>query len=158
MSVRVGDIREILQLAAPGGAVEIPASVLDGCAPDVGLVFRGGELRVEGAVCDPKELWVTGQAATTAGAALVPVRVAFTGDGELVIGTLATADLGEGRGLLLIDGAAAGAELPRGLGGGGWTGLAADRTGPRSSPDRCRAAGRPGPVPSPGPPADGRRT
>ncbi|MFJ4528584.1 DUF6603 domain-containing protein [Streptomyces nigrescens] len=114
MSVRVGDIREILQLAAPGGAVEIPASVLDGCAPDVGLVFRGGELRVEGAVCDPKELWVTGQAATTAGAALVPVRVAFTGDGELVIGTLATADLGEGRGLLLIDGAAAGAELPPG--------------------------------------------
>ncbi|MEW1675431.1 DUF6603 domain-containing protein [Streptomyces noursei] len=110
----MGDIREILEQAAPGGAVEVPASVLDGQAPDVGLVFRGGALRVEGAVCDPKELWIAGHAATTASPSPVPVRIAFTGDGERVTGTLAAADLGEGRGLLLIDGVPAGAELPAG--------------------------------------------
>lgn len=114
MSVRVGDIREVLERAAPGGVVEIPVSVLNGHAPDARLVFRGGQLRVEGAVCDLKELWITGQAATTASASPVPVRIAFTGDGELVTGTLAAADLGEGRGLVLIDGAVDGAELPPG--------------------------------------------
>ncbi|MFI9319266.1 DUF6603 domain-containing protein [Kitasatospora aureofaciens] len=114
VSVRVGDIREILEQMTQGGAVEVPVAVLNGQAPDVGLVLRCGRLRVEGAVCDPKELWVTGRAATTACAPSVPVRMAFTGDGEWVTGTLVAADLGEGRGLLLVDGAAAGAQLPPG--------------------------------------------
>ncbi|GAA5610154.1 hypothetical protein Spla01_01290 [Streptomyces platensis] len=114
MSVRVGDIREILEQAAPGGAVEIPVSVLDGHVPDVGLVFRGGRMRVEGAVCDLTELRITGQAATTASASPVPVRIAFTGDGDRVTDTVAAADLGAGRRLLLVDGAAADAELPPG--------------------------------------------
>ncbi|MEV0277499.1 DUF6603 domain-containing protein [Streptomyces sp. NPDC050610] len=51
---------------------------------------------------------------TTASPAPVPVRVSFTDDGERVTGTLAAADLGEGRGLVLVDGAPAGAPLPAG--------------------------------------------
>ncbi|WP_336048069.1 hypothetical protein [Streptomyces sp. CA2R101] len=111
MSVRAGDIREILERAAPRGAAETPVSVLDDHAPDVGLVFRGRRLRAEGSVCDPKELWINGQAATATSASLVPVRMAFTADGEWVTGTLTAADLGKGQGLLLIDGAGSGAEL-----------------------------------------------
>ncbi|MFI9274879.1 DUF6603 domain-containing protein [Kitasatospora sp. NPDC052896] len=114
MTVRVGDIREILERAAPGGAVEFPVSVLNGHAAEAGLVFRGGELRVDNAVCDPKGLWISGQAATTASASPVGVRIEFTGDGELVAGTQAAADLGEGRALLLVDGAVDGSALPPG--------------------------------------------
>ncbi|MEV7121242.1 DUF6603 domain-containing protein [Kitasatospora griseola] len=114
MTVRTDDIRDILERATPGGTVEIPVAVLNGHARDAGLVFRGGGLRVEQAVCDPKELRLSGRAATTASASPVPVRIEFTGDGATVAGTLAAADLGEGRALLLIDGAVDGAALPPG--------------------------------------------
>ncbi|MER0484240.1 hypothetical protein ABR737_38895 [Streptomyces sp. Edi2] len=94
--------------------VEVPAYALDGSAEDVGLVFRSGVLRVDGSVCDPKELWITGQAVTTGLSSPVPVHITFTRDGELIAGTPAVADLGEGRKLLLVDGTPAGAELPPG--------------------------------------------
>ncbi|WP_405843150.1 hypothetical protein OG528_31945 [Streptomyces platensis] len=94
--------------------IEIPAYALDGSAEDVGLVFRSGLLRVEGSVCDPKELSITGQAVTTGLSSPVPVHVTFTRDGELIAGTLAVAVLGEGQELLLVDGTPAGSELPPG--------------------------------------------
>ncbi|MGW6688697.1 DUF6603 domain-containing protein [Streptomyces sp. NPDC054961] len=104
------DVRKLLDQAA-GGAVEIPVSVF--ADPEAAaLVFPGGTVRIDGAVCDPQALSVGGQASVTASSA--PVDIAFTVDGEWVTGTLATADLGEGRVLVLVDGAPADTDLPSG--------------------------------------------
>ncbi|GGN54794.1 hypothetical protein GCM10012285_47920 [Streptomyces kronopolitis] len=143
MTVRVGDIRDILERAAPGGAPEIPASFLGDGA--VELVFRGTMLRVDGARCDPKELWVTGHAATTASSAPMPVRMEFTGEDELVTGALAAVDLGAGRALLLVDGAPAGAELLPGawvVSDGRCLPLTVRRPVPGADPERLDGLGR----------------
>jgi hypothetical protein len=106
----VEDVRKLLDQTA-GDAVEIPAFLF--ADPDTaGLVFPGGTVRIHGAVCDPRALSVGGQATITASTA--PVDVAFTTDGEHVAGTLATVDLGEGRALVLVDGAPTGTDLPSG--------------------------------------------
>ncbi|MER6394363.1 DUF6603 domain-containing protein [Streptomyces sp. NPDC001523] len=104
------DVRKLLDQAR-GGTVEIPVSVF--ADPDAAaLVFPGGTVRIDGAVSDPKALSVGGQATITASSA--PVDVAFTVDGEWVTGTVAAVDLGEGCGLLLVDGTPEGVELPAG--------------------------------------------
>ncbi|MDK1347732.1 hypothetical protein QNO09_31505 [Streptomyces sp. 378] len=89
----------------------MPASFLGDAA---GLVFPGGVLRMDGAVCDPTAWSILGKAVTTASPVPVPVRVAFTADGELVTGMLATAEVGEGRRLVLVDGSPADNGLPPG--------------------------------------------
>ncbi|WP_405959390.1 hypothetical protein OG239_00820 [Streptomyces sp. NBC_00868] len=76
------------------------------------LVFPGGTVLIDGAVCDPQGLSVGGQATITASSA--PVDLAFTVDGEWLTGTVATVDLGEDRSLVLVDGAPADTDLPAG--------------------------------------------
>lgn len=110
MTARVEDVRKLLDQAA-GGAVEIPVSVF--ADPDAAaLVFPGGSVRIDGAVCDPRTLSVGGQARITASSA--PVDLAFTVDGEWVTGTVAVVDLGQGHNLVLVDGAPDGTSLPAG--------------------------------------------
>ncbi|OKJ21773.1 hypothetical protein AMK21_10170 [Streptomyces sp. CB00316] len=111
MTARVEDVRKFLVQTDPGGAVEIPVSVF--ADPDAAaLVFPGSTVRIDGAVCDTQALTVGGQARITASSA--PVDVAFTADGGRVTGTLARVDLGEGRVLVLVDGAPHGTDLPVG--------------------------------------------
>ncbi|MCF3174591.1 hypothetical protein IPZ61_14820 [Streptomyces sioyaensis] len=145
MTVRVGDIRDILEEAAPGAAIEIPASFLGDGA--VGLMFHGSVLRVDGAMCDAKELWVTGRAVTTASPVAVPVRMEFTGEDGLVTGALAAADLGGGRALMLVEGAPAGnVELLPGawvVRDGHYLPLTGRRPTPRADPGRLDGLGRP---------------
>ncbi|WP_251016010.1 DUF6603 domain-containing protein [Streptomyces sp. ISL-99] len=80
----------------------------------VALVFDKGTVRLDTPVCDPQALAVVGHAITTASPSPVPVRVAFTTEGEAVTGTLVTADLGGGQALVLVDGAPAEMELAPG--------------------------------------------
>ncbi|MFI7502482.1 DUF6603 domain-containing protein [Streptomyces sp. NPDC049687] len=110
MTARVEEVRRLLDQTA-GGTVEIPPSLFTD--PDAAaLVFPGGTVRINGAVCDPQALSVGGWATITASTA--PVDLAFTADGERVTGALATVDLGRGCTLVLIDGAPAGTDLPAG--------------------------------------------
>ncbi|MGX1761633.1 DUF6603 domain-containing protein [Streptomyces lydicus] len=142
MTSRVEDVRKLLAQAAPGGSVEIPASVF--ADPDAAaLVFPGGTLRIDGAVCDPQALSAGGQARITASTA--PVDLAFTADGERVTGTLAMVDLGEGRGLVLVDGAPEGTDLPAGawaLVDGRVLRLARRISAPPVDPERLDGLGR----------------
>lgn len=144
VTVRVGDIRDILDKAAPGAAIEIPASFLGDGA--VGLVFHGSVLRVDGALCDAEELWVTGRTVTTASPVPVPVRMEFTGEDGLVTGALAAADLGGGRALMLVEGAPAGnVELLPGawvVRDGHYLPLTGRRPTPRVDPGRLDGLGR----------------
>ncbi|MFF3763935.1 DUF6603 domain-containing protein [Streptomyces sp. NPDC001922] len=97
-------------------------------------------------MCDPKALWITGQAATTASPARVPVRITFTADNELVTGTTAAADLGNGRRLLLIEGAPGDAELPPGAWAvvdGRALRLTVRAAAPMTDPGRLDGLGRP---------------
>lgn len=141
MTARVEDVRTLLDQAA-GGAVEIPASVF--ADPDAAaLVFPGGTVRIGGAVCDSRALWVGGQAAITASSA--PVDIAFTVDGEWVTGTVAAVDLGAGRSLVLVDGAPEGTALPAGawaLTDGKALRLARRAPAPPTDPERLDGLGR----------------
>ncbi|GAA2613683.1 hypothetical protein Stube_26560 [Streptomyces tubercidicus] len=150
----MGEIREILERAVPGEALEIPAAFLgDG---DVSLVFHGGVLCVDDARCDPEELWLTGRTVTTASPLPVPVWMAFTGEGkgdgdgegngERVTGVLAVADLGGGRALVLVDGVPDGAELRPGawvVREGRVLPLTGRRAVPEVDPERLDGLGRP---------------
>ncbi|MFF4427206.1 DUF6603 domain-containing protein [Streptomyces sp. NPDC001549] len=135
------DVRKLLEQAA-GGTVEIPVSVF--ADPDAAaLVFPGGTVRIDGAVSDPKALSVGGQATITASSA--PVDVAFTADGEWVTGTVAAVDLGEGRRLVLVDGAPEGTALPAGawaLADGRALRLTRRTPGPPTDPERLDGLGR----------------
>lgn len=141
MTARVEDVRKLLDQAA-GGAVEIPVSVF--AAPDAAaLIFPGGTVRIAGAVCDPQTLSVGGQAAITA--SLAPVDIVFTTDGEWVTGTVAAVDLGEGRALMLVDGAPAGTDLPAGawvLTDGRALRLTRRTPAPPTDPERLDGLGR----------------
>ncbi|MEU9402800.1 DUF6603 domain-containing protein [Streptomyces sp. NPDC048242] len=143
-AMTVDDLRALLQ-AASGGVVEIPGSVLadPGAAS---LLFRGGRVRLDGAVADPQALEVTGQAVTTASLSPVPVRVTFTGVGGAVTGLLAAADLGGGRGLVLVDGAPGGAAYAAGAWAvvdGRALRLGRRAPAPRTDPGRLDGLGRP---------------
>ncbi|MFF3313178.1 DUF6603 domain-containing protein [Streptomyces sp. NPDC002952] len=141
MTARVDDIRKLLERAA-GGAVEIPESVF--ADPDAAaLVFPGGTVRIDGAMCGSQTLSVGGQATITASSA--PVDIAFTVDGEWVTGTVATVDLGQGRALVLVDGAPDGTSLPAGawaLAEGRALRLARRTPAPRTDPERLDGLGR----------------
>jgi hypothetical protein len=144
VAVHVKEVRELLDQAVFGETLDIPVHVL-GDAAAASLVFPGGALRIEGVSCDPEGAWVTGHAVTTAIPSPVPVRVAFTGDGEQVVGVLAAADLGGGRGLLLINGTPAGAPLPPGawlVAGGRETRLSGRTPVPEADPGRLDGLGR----------------
>ncbi|MGW0312610.1 DUF6603 domain-containing protein [Streptomyces flavidovirens] len=141
MTARVEDVRKLLDQAA-GGAVEIPVSVF--ADPDAAaLVFPGGTVRIDGAVCGSRTLSVGGQATITASSA--PVDVAFTVEGEWVTGTVAAVDLGEGRSLVLVDGAPGGTSLPAGawaLTDGRALRLTRRRPAPPTDPERLDGLGR----------------
>ncbi|MFD5547383.1 DUF6603 domain-containing protein [Streptomyces goshikiensis] len=108
------------------------------------LVFPGGIVRIDGAVCDERALSVGGQATVTASSA--PVDVAFTAeDGEWVTGTVVTVDLGEGRSLVLVDGAPEGTSLPAGawaLTDGRALRLTRRTPAPPTDPERLDGLGR----------------
>ncbi|MDH6110665.1 hypothetical protein P3T34_002880 [Kitasatospora sp. MAP12-44] len=144
MTTRAVDVWKLLDQAASGGAVEIPASFL--ADPDTAeLVFTAGTLRIDGAVCDPQALSVGGHATTTASSSPVPVRVSFTADGDWVTGALAVADLGENDALVLVDGAPADAALPAGawaLTDGRALRLARRAPAPPTDPGRLDGLGR----------------
>ncbi|MFE3991474.1 DUF6603 domain-containing protein [Streptomyces goshikiensis] len=135
------DVRKLLEQAA-GGTVEIPVSVF--ADPEAAaLVFPDGTVRIDGAVSDQMALSVGGQAKITASSA--PVDVAFTVDGEWVTGTVAAVDLGEGCGLLLVDGAPEGTELPAGawaLADGRALRLTRRTPAPPTDPERLDGLGR----------------
>ncbi|MER6401724.1 DUF6603 domain-containing protein [Kitasatospora sp. NPDC001603] len=138
------DVRKLLEQAAAGGVVEIPASVLaDRDAAE--LVFRPGPVRVDGAQGDPQTMAVSGLASTTASTSAVPVRISFSTDGEWVTGMLAVADLGEDRTLVLVDGAPAGTALAPGawaLAGGRALRLVQRAPAPPTDPGRLDGLGR----------------
>ncbi|MET9802484.1 DUF6603 domain-containing protein [Streptomyces sp. NPDC006368] len=141
MTARVEDVRKLLDQAA-GGAVEIPVSVFTD--PDAAaLVFPGGTVRIDGAVCGSRTLSVGGQATITASSA--PVDVAFTVEGEWVTGTVAAVDLGGGRSLVLVDGAPGGTSLPAGawaLTDGRALRLTRRSPAPPTDPERLDGLGR----------------
>ncbi|MEV0416087.1 DUF6603 domain-containing protein [Streptomyces sp. NPDC050448] len=145
MKARVEDVRELLDQAA-GGAVVIPVSVF--ADPDTAaLVFPGGSVRIDGAVCDPQALSVGGQAKITA--SLAPVDVAFTVEDGWVTGMVAAVDLGKGCGLVLVDGTPDGAALPAGawaLTDGRALRLTRRSPAPLTDPERLDGLGRPVPV------------
>ncbi|MFI6448744.1 DUF6603 domain-containing protein [Kitasatospora sp. NPDC050543] len=135
------DVQKLLDQTA-GGAVEIPVPVF--ADPDAAaLVFPGGTVRIDGAVCDSRTLSVGGQAMITASTA--PVDLAFTADGEWVTGAVATVDLGEGRRLVLVDGAPQGTALPAGawaLTDGRALRLTRRTPAPPTDPERLDGLGR----------------
>ncbi|MFF4174208.1 DUF6603 domain-containing protein [Streptomyces sp. NPDC001744] len=94
-------------------------------------------------MCDATALTAGGRTRTTA--SLAPVDVAFTTDGERITGTLARVDLGEGRGLVLVDGAPDGTDLPPGawaLMDGRVLRLTRRTPAPPADPDRLDGLGR----------------
>ncbi|MDH6117864.1 hypothetical protein ABH930_005279 [Kitasatospora sp. GAS204A] len=109
------------------------------------LVFTGAVVSIDGAVYDPSALSVGGHATTTASPSPVPVRLAFTVDGEWVTGALVVADLGEGSALVLVDGAPGGTALPAGawaLTDGQVLRLARRAPAPPTDPGRLDGLGR----------------
>ncbi|MFF4456614.1 DUF6603 domain-containing protein [Streptomyces goshikiensis] len=142
MTARVEDIQKLLDQAAPGGVVEIPVSVF--ADPEAAaLVFPGAAVRIDDTVYGSQPLSVGGRATITASSA--PVDVAFTVDGEWVTGTVAAVDLGEGRSLVLVDGAPEGTTLPAGawaLADGQALRLTRRTPAPPTDPERLDGLGR----------------
>ncbi|MFE3776168.1 DUF6603 domain-containing protein [Streptomyces sp. NPDC059122] len=147
MAVQVQALRKLLEKAPPGGVLDIPPELL---GAEAGNVFPGGALRIEGAVCDPKELRAAGKAASTANGGLRPVRLSFTENGDEITGTLAAVDLGGPHGLVLVDGDAGSAELPPGawlLTEGRTLPLSVRRPARQTDPADLDGLGRAKPVP-----------
>ncbi|MFC7329912.1 DUF6603 domain-containing protein [Marinactinospora rubrisoli] len=86
MSMRLQELRELLNAA--GRRIRIPRAAfeLDGLVDRVAAVFPGGELELEAASGRPDQLTATGQVAPSAGEEPLPVRAEFSSDGAVVTG------------------------------------------------------------------------
>ncbi|MFE5326045.1 DUF6603 domain-containing protein [Embleya sp. NPDC056575] len=129
MAIQVQTLRKLFDDTRPGGVLDVPPELL---GADAALVFPGGVLRIEGVVCDAKELRAAGRAVTTAADGPLPVRVDFGRDGEHVSGVRAFVDLGGTVGLVLVDGVPSG-DGPR---PGAWL-VTGDRVLPLAAPPQC---------------------